>query len=253
MLKIMQIKSLPTSRGAAWIQQGYALFMQSPQQWLLLSAINFALLWLLEQLGGLGGMLSILLSPVLIAGWLLGCHALRTGLPLKPAYFWAGFMHQTPRLLTLGGVMVVSLLVIGVMVVGLGGETISKIAEQWQPHGSPEQLSALLGEEGMNLLFELFLIILIPVAVLSMAMQFAPMLVVFNNVPPLIALKISVVAFWVNFAPLAVYGLVWSLGYFVLLELGGGELFNSLVMLVASPIIIASAYAAYREVVPDAE
>lgn len=249
----MLIRRLPVNRGLQWVRQGYDLFMQSPQQWLLLSAINFALFWLLEQLGGVGGMLSILLSPVLVAGWLLGCHALRTGLPLKPAYFFAGFMHQTPRLLTLGGIMVVSLLLIGMIVVSLGGDTLTKITEQWQPNSSPEQLNALLGEDGMNLLLELFLIILIPVAVLSMAMQFAPMLVVFNNVPPLIALKISVVAFWVNFAPLAVYGLVWSLGYFVLLELGGGALFTSLAMVVASPIIIASAYAAYREVVPEAE
>lgn len=249
----MLIRRLPANRGFQWIRQGFDLFMQSPQQWLILSAMNFALFWLLEQLGGVGGMLSILLSPVLVAGWLLGCHALRTGLPLKPAYFFAGFMHQTPRLLTLGGIMVVSLLLIGVIVMGLGGDTLSKIAEQWQPNSTPEQLNTLLGEDGMNVLLELFIIILIPVAGLSMAMQFSPMLVVFNNVPPLIALKISVVAFWVNFAPLAIYGLVWSLGYFVLLELGGGELFNSLIMVIVSPILIASAYSAYREVVSESE
>lgn len=238
------------SRGWAWIQQGGQLFAQSPQTWLLLSVMYVALSWLLEQLGFLGVLLSVVLAPVIVAGWLLGCHALGSGRRLTVAYFWAGFFHQTNRLLTLGALMMAALLLVTMLVVGLGGESLRQLAEQMQAGATPEQVQSILGDGGMSVLLQAFLVALIPMLGITMSMQFAPMLVVFNDVPPLIALRISLLAFWLNLAPLFVFSLVWGLSYLTVLQLGGEVLGNLLVTL-AFPAIIASAYAAYRDIVPE--
>ncbi len=250
MQKTLQIRKLGMAHGLRWIRQGFELFAQSPQTWLWLSLMNVALFWLLEHLGALGGLLSMLLTPVIVAGWLLGCHALRSGRTLTVAYFWAGFFHQTNRLLLLGVFLVGMLLLLSILMVALGGETLSAVAEQWQPGDSPEQLQAILGDNGMSLMLQLFAVLAIPMLVIAMAMQFAPMLVVFEALSPWSALRISFMAFWINLPPLFVFSLVWSFTYLTVLQLGG-DLLGTLLVILLSPSVIASAYAAYREIVPE--
>ena len=83
--------------------------------------------------------------------------------------------------------------------------------------------------------------------VLLMAMQFAPMLVLFDKVAPWPALKISLQAFLRNALPLTVYGLL-------LLPFA---VFASMPMmlgwLILMPVLITSVYAAYRDFFPIPE
>jgi hypothetical protein len=245
----MKIKRLPAARGLVWIWQGFNLFKHNPQVWLVLSLANFVLLAVLEQIGSVGALLSILLSPVLVAGWLIGCHALAEDQPLKLAHLWAGFQHNTHRLISLGGVVLLTLVLISALIMGLGGEAFAALIQNWKPTDDPQLLVKALGDDGVGTALELLLVISIPLFLLGLSMQFAPMLIVFRNLGVLISMKISTLAFVNNIPPLTLYSLAWAFMYFILLGLP--EAIHSLVMVIATPIFIASTYAAYRDVFPD--
>jgi uncharacterized membrane protein len=80
-----------------------------------------------------------------------------------------------------------------------------------------------------------------------MAMQFAPMLVIFGKMAPVPAMKASLRAFLRNMIPLTVYGLL--LIPFVILAC----LPVMLGWLVLLPVIITSLYAIYRDLFPMEE
>lgn len=244
----MKINRLPTIRGLVWIQQGYALFMHNPPIWLAISAANFVFFALLEQLGGAGAIASVLLSPVLVAGWLMGCHALAEDQPLKISYLWAGFQQNLPRLVSLGGIVLLTLFLISGIVMWLGGDTLSNIVQNWKPTDNPEALLKLLGEDGLALLIKIFFLISIPMIFLGLSMQFAPMLIVFNDLSTPAALQVSIRAFLANIPPMTIYSLILMFGYFILLQLP--SVFHIAVMIVVSPIFIGSAYAAYYNIFP---
>ncbi|MDD2775167.1 MAG: BPSS1780 family membrane protein [Gallionella sp.] len=245
----MKINRLPAIRGLVWIQQGYSLFMHNPTIWLTLSAINFAIFALLEQLGGVGAVASVLLSPVLVAGWLIGCHALAEDQPLKINHLWAGFQQNLPRLISLGSIVLLTLILISGIVMWLGGDTLSNIVENWKPTDDPEELLKLLGEDGLALLIKIFFLISIPMIFLGLSMQFAPMLIVFNDLTTPAALQMSIRAFLANIPPMTIYSLILMFGYAVLIQLP--PLFHTALMIVVSPIFIGSAYAAYYNIFPQ--
>lgn len=244
----MKINKLPTIRGLVWIQQGYSLFMHNPPIWLAMSAINFVFFALLEQLGGAGAIASVLLSPVLVAGWLMGCHALAEDRPLKIDHLWAGFQQNLPRLISLGGIVLLALVLISGIVMWMGGDTLSTIVQNWKPTDDPEALLKLLGEDGLALLIKIFLIISIPMVFIGLSMQFAPMLIVFNDLTTPAALQVSIRAFLANIPPMTLYSLILMFSYFLLLQLP--TLLHTTLMIVVSPIFIGSAYAAYYNIFP---
>lgn len=244
----MKINRLPAMRGLVWIQQGFNLFKHNPLIWLALSLFNFACFALLEQLGNLGALAAMLLSPLLLGGWLLGCHDLAEDKPLKLAHAWAGFQHHANRLISLGGFALLLMLLVSKLLVSLGGETLATVMQSWKPTDDPEVLVKLLGADGVNLMLELFLVVSIPLIFLGMTMQFAPMLILFNKQTVFSALKLSLVGFVSNISPLTLYSLIWAMAYFTVLQLP--EMLYAVVVVIGSPIVIASAYAAYHNVFP---
>jgi len=77
-----------------------------------------------------------------------------------------------------------------------------------------------------------------------MAMQFAPMLVYFRNVPPLQAMRLSLRAFLHNVGPMLVYGLT-----FMLLAILA-TLPMMLGWLILLPLVFTSLYASYSDIFP---
>ena len=77
-----------------------------------------------------------------------------------------------------------------------------------------------------------------------MAMQFAPMLVIFGKMAPVPAMKASLRAFLRNMIPLMVYGFL-LLPFAILASLP-----MMLGWLVLLPVIITSLYAIYRDLFP---
>ena len=238
----MNYQRLPAGHGWQWLKLGYALFMKAPLLWIVLLMICFIAAAGLSAVPVVGEPLASLLMPVVIAGLMSGCRALEQDDELELPHLLSGFRQHTAQLVTLGGISLVGqLLIFGVMM-QIGGATLVSLLMSGQPPEDPQILAQAIAGAGFSALVGLALF-----AILMMAMQFAPMLVYFDGVAPVEALKLSLRAFLANFAPMLVYGAT-------LLLLG---LLASMPMmlgwLILLPVVMASMYASYRQIfIPDA-
>ena len=238
----MEARKVPAANAWLWIKQGYWLFKKSPVLWVVLTAIGIAGLIGLAMIPVVGDPLATLLFPVLMAGFMAGCRALEMEEELELAHLFAGFRLRTQQLVTLGGInLVCQLLIFGVMMM-TGGSALVAILMSGAQVEDPAVLTQAIAGAGMSLLLGMTLFF-----VLLMAMQFAPMLVLFDQVAPVAALKISLQAFLRNAMPLTAYGLL-LLPFAVLASMP-----MMLGWLILMPVLITSVYAAYRDFFPIEE
>lgn len=214
--------------------------------WIALT-IALALLWVVSLIiPVLGPLLFTLLSPLLFAGLMIGCRALENGEPLEIAHLFAGFKQQAAPLVTVGGVYLVgTVIVVGIVLVIAGGPMLP--AALAKPGTDIETMSAAV--RSMALALAVGAAVYLP---LLMLIWFAPLLVVFNGLAPVAAMKLSFAACVRNMLPFMVYGAAILLLWLVLslpavLGAIGGLLVIAL--LVASiPVLICSIYTSYQDI-----
>jgi uncharacterized membrane protein len=237
----MDIQKIPASHGWLWIQHGYRLILRSPLQALSLATV-VAMGLFLAMLVPLGGaLLAIMIMPVLMAGYMRICRSLEYNEKVVPGNIFAGFKTRTAQLASLGGMLLLGILLVSMVTAALGGsalnailETYSKsqdinaLAEALLAPGSGVQLSLMVG---LGLLF-----------VLMLAMQFAPMLVFFDNKTPFEALKLSMRASIRNIVPFSVYSLIMQVIAFALSVVPMG-----LGWIILLPLGLTSMYVGYRD------
>lgn len=235
----MEVRQLPAARGWAWIKQGYALFMKAPLLWIVLLIIAFASGYALSSVPVVGEPLVTLLMPVILAGLMLGARELQRGEELELAHLFSGFQKHTPNLVTLGGIsLVAQYLIFGVMQV-TGGDALVSILMSSEPVTDPSVMSQAIADSGFSAILGALLF-----SVLMMAMQFAPMLVYFDDITPVKAMKLSLRAFLSNMGAMLVYSLtVISLAVFASLPVMLG-------WLVLMPVIFTSLYTSYCDIFP---
>lgn len=235
----MEPQHLAAGQGWQWIKQGYALFMKAPLLWIVVVLICFIAAAGLSAVPVVGEPLTSLLLPVVLAGLMAGCRALEHGEELELAHLFSGFQQHTTQLVTLGGIALVGqFLIFGVMMM-VGGATLVGILMSGQPVEDPEIIKQAISGAGIAVLLGITLF-----SVLLMTMQFAPMLVYFNNATPLEAMKLSLRAFIDNIGPMLVYGVT-----FMLLAILA-SIPMMLGWLVLMPIMFTSLYACYRDIFP---
>jgi len=238
----MEARKVNAANGWIWIKNGYWLFKKSPVLWVVLTAIGVTALLGIASIPVVGDPLATLLFPVVLAGFMFGCHALAKGEELELAHLFAGFQQHAQKLVTLGGVNLVGqLLILGVMML-TGGATLVSILMSGKPPDDQEVLMQAIAGAGFALLLGMTLF-----SVLMMAMQFAPMLVIFGGMQPIPALKASLRAFLRNMIPLTIYALA-LLPFAIMATLP-----MMLGWLVLLPIIFTSMYAIYRDLFPTQE
>jgi hypothetical protein len=112
---------VPAGRGWRWIVAAWTLTAAQRPLFvalvlgLMVAAIAVSLVPLV------GSIATGLLTPVLQAGLVIGCDALRRGEPLKADHLFAGFEQHTGRLVGLGAVSVLAglvMLIVGAAIVG---------------------------------------------------------------------------------------------------------------------------------------
>ena len=214
--------------------------------WIVLT-IALALMWAVSlAIPVLGPLLFNLLSPVLFAGLMIGCRALENGEPLEIAHLFAGFKQQAAPLVTVGGIYLVgTVIVVGIVLVIAGGSMLPSVLSR--PGTDIETLRA--AARGMALALAAGAAVYLP---LLMLIWFAPLLVVFNGLAPVAAMKLSFTACVRNMLPFLVYSaailLLWlALSLPAVLGATGGLLVIAL--LVASiPVLICSIYASYKDI-----
>ncbi len=237
---IMEARKVHAMHGWMWIKHGYWLFKKNPLLWMVLTAIGVVGIFGISTIPLVGDPLSTLLFPAVLSGYMFGCHALAQGEELELAHLFGGFQQYAQKLVTLGGVnLVIQLLILGVMMVTGGATLVSILMDSKAGAEDPAILIQAITGAGLAILIGATLF-----TVLLMAMQFAPMLVIFGKMAPVPAMKASLHAFLRNMIPLSVYGLL-LLPFAILASLP-----MMLGWLVLLPVIITSLYAIYRDLFP---
>lgn len=235
----MEPQKLTANRGWEWIKQGYVLFMKAPLLWLVLLLVCFAAVVALSAVPLIGQPLASLLLPVILVGLMDGCRTLTQGEELELAHLFSGFKKHTSQLVTLGGIaLLAQFLIIGIMML-LGGATLVNILMSGAPPEDPEIIRQALAGAGLSVLLGIALF-----GVLMMSMQFAPMLVFFNEVAPVAAMKLSLRAFINNVGAILVYGIT----LIILAILASIPMMLGWLLL--APIMLTSIYAAYGDIFP---
>jgi hypothetical protein len=272
----MEPRTVPAGQGVAWLREGLDLFAAAPLTWLGITLLFSGML--VFSVVPFAGMFASVAIPMFIGGLMLGCDAQRRGQPLEVRYLFSGF--EAPRLqplaivgaLYLAASVVVMLPVIAVVVGTSLAGTFAAVSA-----GSGGSGSAGVGIAAVVAVTIGLLILMAATVLLSMAIWFAPSLVVFRGVAPVDAMKLSLRGALRNLGPFAVYVLaVMGIGLLVMLPLlgaillaaarggsggdlspmlaiamGGTGLFALICIVLLMPPMWGAMYASYRDVFAD--
>ena len=242
----VEARVVAPARGWQWLFEGFWLFRKTPVIWLALT-IALGLMWAVSLvIPVVGPLLFNLLSPALFAGLMIGCRALESGKPLEIGHLFAGFRQHAAPLVTVGGVYLVgTVVVVGIVLVVAGGSMLPAVLTK--PGTDIETLRA--AARSMSLALAVGAVVYLP---LLMVIWFAPLLVVFNGLAPVAAMKLSFTACVSNTVPFLVYGVAVLMAWVVLslpAALGAAGALLVVALLVASiPVLICSVYTSYRDI-----
>ena len=235
----MEVRQVDAKQGWQWIVNGFYIFRQIPLMWILLCTTLLLIAITLSLIPMAGQFIFTLLSPVFLAGLMIGCRALEQGEKLEIAHLLAGFRNTPGPLITIGGIYLVGqVLILGLFML-VGGDVLmdllidgKRVDENELKSVSGNMLSASL--VGLTLSVPLM-----------MATWFAPLLVIFNGMAAVDAMRLSFVACLKNIIAFQIYGITlvalvilatmpYGLGLFILI-----------------PTLFASIYASYRDIFAD--
>jgi len=223
-------------QGWQWIVAGFALFRKAPLIWIVLSIVLLVIAVVMGFIPLLGQLAFNLLSPVFLAGLMAGCRALEKDEELEIGHLFAGFQKNATPLVTIGGVYLVSqLLIIGVAML-IGGGTMLDILMGKKEMDAPAVLEMAGG---------MVLAVLVAAALtmpLMMAIWFAPPLIYFKGLAPLAAMRLSFSACLKNIMPFLIYGLMLM----VLFVIAAIPFMLGLFVMV--PVLFTSIYASYKDI-----
>ena len=245
----MEPRSVAAGHGWSWITRGFRLFMKSPAIWLALLIIMYASTKLLLYIPILG-VVFVLLMPVFIVGLMDGCRALENGEDLELAHLVRGFRKNAAQLVTIGGVSLVGNLAVVMIVIALGGEAMSSMAKTLSQNAAvapqvTEEMRAATASVGRALLVGT--VVSLP---LLMALWYAPLLVYFQDLGPLAAMKSSFVGCLRNALPMLVYGLAILAGMFIAMPFSMALGQYDLALWLLAPVVLPSLYVSYKDIFP---
>lgn len=226
------IKQVSAGNAWAWIVSGFNLFKANPAMWIILLVIYLAIMIPISLLPVIGSVVSTLLAPVFAAGMMWGCQAMMRNQDLEINHLFEGFKKNTAQLIAVGGIYMMSLLVVAVFVVlALDKETIELLVQGKDL--SPEQASEMMLPILVALLF---------VMPIMMAYWYAPVLAGLHNLSAVDAMKLSFMACLKNMLPFLLYGLIFMVLLIVaIIPFGLG-------LLVAVPVMMTSLYTSYADI-----
>ncbi len=232
----MTPRVVAAANGWQWMVEGFILFRKAPMTWIAMTLL-LTILWLATLFVPiLGPFLFNLFSPVFFAGILIGCHTTENDDALQVSHLFAGFRHNVPALVSVGGVYLAgTIIIISAVIMSVGASSFTLI----KPGQAPdiETAMALMRSMGGGLLIAF--VLYIP---LMMAIWFAPALILFDNLGALDAMKQSFMACLANTLPFLIYGLALSLLWIVATI----PLFLGLLILL--PVVFCSVYTSYRDI-----
>jgi uncharacterized membrane protein len=217
------------------------MFKDAPGSWVACFLIFVVIMIVLAIIPVLGNIVGALISPFLVAGMMVGCRELERNEELTVSHLFAAFGKDSGPLLVLGllefGLSLIVMLIAALVIfLSVGMMFVGVLAGQSLDPGVTLDPGFWIGALTMLLIV---VALFIPV---TMAVWFAPALVVLNGIEPWTALKWSFFACLKNIWPFTVYGLIMLLLGVV------ASIPFALGWLILGPVIIASVYTSYRDI-----
>lgn len=227
-------RKLPAKQGLQWVNEGFRLYRQNP---LLLSAafgLLFGVVAVTNLIPVIGRVISELISPLMVAGFMAAYRVLDRKEALQWPHFLAGIQGPWLPLMVIGAVQMLGMLLVAQIMQRMGFDP-QAVMSAAQKNDAAAMQNAI--NQAMPALFTGALLL----TPLIMATWFAPALVLFGNARPGQALLISLRAVAKNWLPILVNGLALGLVLFI------AALIPMLLgFLVAMPIFFGSVYAGYQ-------
>jgi uncharacterized membrane protein len=242
----MEIKKLNAARGWTWVKQGYQLIMINPLMAISLALIGMLVMFAALKMPVIGPLIAVLLMPVVMVGYMRICRALEEDEDIELPHLFEGFKKHTSRLVTLGGFSVLGLLGASAAMVFIGGDALATLLDSFKVANDPQMLVDAMWTAGTGVAFSLMVGFSL-VFVLMLALQYAPMLIFFNDVPPVAAMRASLAGSLRNIIPYTVYSMIMQVVALVLSILP----FN-IGLIVLLPLGLTSLYVSYRNIFPFA-
>jgi hypothetical protein len=234
--------AVPAGHGWDWVLDGFRYFRANPGAWILAVLALLAVSVVVSLVPFVGGFVVSVLATLFTGGLMLGVREQHEGRPFRVEHLFAGFSNNPGQLglvavLYLAGTLAIGILMAAGMLLA-AGPMLSTLQPGTMPPGDPAALFGLMGP-AMLLPILLGALFLIP---LMMAYFFAPALVVLDRLSATAAMRLSFMGCLKNIVPFLIYGLVGL----VLVVLGAIPF--GLGLLVVTPVLAASIYAAYRDI-----
>jgi hypothetical protein len=239
---------VPARDGFEWVRLAFKLFRM---QWLRYCAIT-AVFILISQIAGAlsGGLLAFFLKPILSVGFLAATWHHERGETPDVKHLFAGFRSNIGALLPLGLFYLFGLLLAVTLGVFASGMDL-RILMDAQSTGDTAKIDR-------DSLMSFMLFTALAMLPINAALWFAPALIVFSDLGPFQALKMSLIACIRNVAAAIVYLLALMVLFFAaflvvspLVLLSGSALQGVIVMVAVVPVLavyMISDYVAYRRV-----
>jgi len=238
----VDIQKVAANHGWLWIRHGYNLIMRSPVQSMLMVMVFAMGIFTPALVPVIGPILGVLIMPVLMAGYMRVCRSLEYSEKINNRHILAGFSSNTKQLVAIGGMLLLGLLFISTVTTILGGTELAAILENFKTHQDPNLLVEALLAQGSGVETSLMAGMIL-LFMLVIAMQFAPMLVLFDQLTAWEAMVASLRGTFRNIVPYLVYSLIMQLIAFV-----AGIIPMKLGWIIMLPLGMTSMYVAYRDI-----
>jgi uncharacterized membrane protein len=242
----MEIRRMNAARGWTWIRQGFQLIMRNP-----LMSVSFALLGALGlfvalRIPPIGPLLAVALIPALLAGYMRVCRALEEDEEAELTHLFEGFRKHAKGLFALGGIAVLGLLLTSIVMVIIGGKELTTLLETIRVASDSQVMANAMHAAGSGVMLTLVLGFAL-VCALMLALQYAPMLVFFNEMKPVAAMRASLTGSLRNIIPYTVYNVILQVVAIILSILP-----YNIGLIVLLPLGLTSLYVSYRNIFPFA-
>lgn len=240
----MEIRRMNAGRSWIWVKQGWQLIMHNPLQAITLALGGALAMVLAFAIPLFGPLVALLLMPMLMAGYMRVCRALEENEEVELTHLLAGLRTHAAPLVSLGGFMMLGLLVSSMVVISVGGDELAALLDNFGAANDPQMLANAMLSNGSGVSLGL-LVGLTMMFALMLALQYAPMLVYFGDMTPLAALRASFVGSMRNIVPYTLYSLIMQV-----LALLLGIIPFGLGLIVLLPLGLTSLYVSYRNIFP---
>lgn len=230
-------RSVASGRGVEWWSEAWALFVKAAGMWIVLAIIMIIIFMILGFIPLIGGLVMAVLFPVFMASFVLAARKVEGGGALEPGDLFTPLQGDKVKPLLILGALLLAFAVAVFIVAGLlGMGAIFGVAAG----GADRSLGTALTALGAGF-FALMAMLAISV-VASMALWFAPSLVIFRGTAPVDAMKISFAACLRNIVPFLLWGLLYLVAAIV------ASIPFGLGWIVLAPLVMISLYVSYRDV-----